>query len=73
MKKIPITVAIIVTIAGIVYGLIRYFNLPPRVDKLEESVDRVADEVAEFVVEQRVLEEGRDKREMLMLEIIRDK
>ena len=67
----------ILAVAVVVFG---YVNLPQRVDKAEEaigqnegSISKVAHTFDMYMMEQRTIQTQQDKREELMLELIRDK
>lgn len=62
---------ILILLVAIIAGILLWLSLPKRVAKVENKVEVLTDNVNEFVVEQRTLEKGRDKREALMLELIK--
>ena len=73
-------IAAVVLIAGIVAGLLTYSELPERVDSVEKKttevekhVEKMATSVDMFMMEQRTIQVEQNKREELMLEIIRSK
>ncbi|HUV84894.1 MAG TPA: hypothetical protein VMV86_04245 [Methanosarcinales archaeon] len=77
MNKFTATIGAIIIIAGIVYGVLQYQNIPKRVKVVEEyqfkqddQVQELAGTVNSFIVEQRTINVGQDKREALMLKLI---
>jgi hypothetical protein len=77
---IKVWIGIIVVIAGIVVGMLTYSDIPERVEQVEEkavvvekSVEKMATSVDMFMMEQRTIQTEQNKREELMLELIRSK
>ena len=73
-------IATVVVIAGIVSGILMYADLPERVDSVEnkaekahEHIEKMATTVDMFMMEQRTIQTEQNKREELMLELIRSK
>jgi len=78
-------IAIVTVIAGVVVGVVTYMNLPKKVDALDrkvevahkrigdtqDNVQKVAASVDSFVAEQRVIQREQEKREGLMIELIK--
>ena len=71
---------IIVVIAAIILAVVKIVNLPQRVEKAEEKIavneegiEKVAETFDKYMMRQMVIEEEQNKREELMLEIIKDK
>ncbi len=62
-----------IAIAIIVGGILVYLNLPKRVTKNEDNIQTLTSNVDKFVVEQRTIQKEQNKREELMLELIKIK
>jgi len=68
----------VVLIAGITIGVIKTKNIPQRIEAVEvmaveavDKVEKVADTVDMYMMEQRVIQVEQNKREGLMLDLIR--
>lgn len=77
IKKLTITVTVIMTICAVALGWValpkKVKDVEEKTDKVDNKVEELADSVNDFVLEQKVYREGQDKREALMLELIRQK
>jgi len=73
-------IGILVVISGITIGIIRAKNIPERVKQVEKvtaetvkHVEKMATSVDMYMMEQRTIQVQQEKRENLMLELIRSK
>lgn len=69
----------IVIIGGLVYGAMLYHDLPKKVAKNTDNVQKLAGTVETYVVEQRHMQnewdrrdKDRDRREELIIELIKE-
>jgi hypothetical protein len=69
--KALIGVVVFIFIGGVAFA--GWVKLPKKVTDNTASINKIADTVDKYIIRQETLEESRNRREELMLELIRQK
>ena len=77
VSDVKFWIGLVIVVAGIVVGFLKFQQLPERVEKVEvktevnkDSVEKLSNNVDMFIMEQRTIQREQNKREELMLKIL---
>ena len=73
LTSLEFWVVVGLVVAGIYVGATQIHKLPAKVQANSDNVQKLAGTVDTYIVEQRALDEGREKREEMMWELIKEK